>query len=157
MMSSAALTWTMFALEFLPQDSSSTPCADSAMTGDHSALSERPMKSTPPSYSGGLNLLNIIGRKEPLFAADLAQYGSELEHKVRDGRFLVVGGDSSIDSAVVREIFSRSPQVLHVADISENNLAEVVRNIRRSSGYIKGNFRTFAPDCGAPEFAARAA
>jgi UDP-N-acetylglucosamine 4,6-dehydratase len=55
---------------------------------------------------------------------------------------------------VVREIFARSPQALHVVDISENNMVELVREIRSTLGYIEGDFRTFAIDCGAREFSA---
>lgn len=113
--------------------------------------------STGPKLGGSLDILSLIGRNEPLFAADLGRYGAELEQRVRDGRFLVIGGAGSIGSAVVREIFRRSPRVLHVADISENNLAEVVRDVRSSLGYIKGDFKAFALDCGSPEFDAMVA
>ena len=41
---------------------------------------------------------------------------------------------------------------MHLVDISENNLVEVVRSIRSSLGYIVGDFKTFAIDCGSPEF-----
>ncbi|NCC37342.1 MAG: UDP-N-acetylglucosamine 4,6-dehydratase [Chloroflexia bacterium] len=54
----------------------------------------------------------------------------------------------------MREIFKRKPWVLHVVDISENNLVELVRDIRSTLGYIEGDFRTFAIDCGSVEFAA---
>jgi len=37
-------------------------------------------------------------------------------------------------------------------DISENNLVELVRDIRSSFGYIQGEFRTFALDVGSLEF-----
>jgi len=33
-----------------------------------------------------------------------------------------------------------------------NNLVEVVRDIRSSFGYVSGEFKTFALDCGSPEF-----
>lgn len=98
------------------------------------------------------SMLALIGRDQPLFTSDLAQYGKSLEDLVGKGRFLVVGGAGSIGAAVVRELFRRRPKVLHVVDISENNLAEVVRDIRSSMGYIEGDFRTFAIDSGSPEF-----
>ena len=37
-------------------------------------------------------------------------------------------------------------------DINENNLTELVRDIRSSLGYIKGNFKTFALDIGSVEY-----
>ena len=41
-----------------------------------------------------------------------------------------------------------------MVDISENNLVEVVRDIRSSLGYIEGEFKTFALDFGSIEFQA---
>ncbi|MNV21047.1 UDP-N-acetyl-alpha-D-glucosamine C6 dehydratase [compost metagenome] len=67
---------------------------------------------------------------------------------VRTSRFLVIGGAGSIGKAVVKEIFKRNPLKLHVVDISENNLVELVRDLRSTYGYIDGDFRTFALDAG---------
>jgi FlaA1/EpsC-like NDP-sugar epimerase len=69
-------------------------------------------------------------------------------------RFLVIGGAGSIGQAVVREIFKRNPRALHVVDISENNMVELVRDIRSTLGYNDADFRTFAIDCGSREFEA---
>ncbi len=113
--------------------------------------------SGKPRLAGGLDILSVIGREKPLFATDLKKYGQEMDQRVADGRFLVIGGAGSIGSAVVREIFKRNPRVLHVVDISENNLAELVRDIRSSLGYIKGDFKAFALDCGSVEFDAMVA
>ena len=73
---------------------------------------------------------------------------------VTASRFLVIGGAGSIGQAVVKEIFRRNPKALHVVDVSENNMVELVRDLRSSLGYIDGDFRTFAVDCGGSEFAA---
>ena len=67
-------------------------------------------------------------------------------------RFLVIGGAGTIGQAVVREIFRRNPRALDVVDISENNLVELVRDIRSSLGYIDGSFRTFPLDAGSGAF-----
>ncbi len=99
-----------------------------------------------------MNILETIGRKEPLFAADVARHEAELSAAVASGRFLVIGGAGSIGQAVTREIFKRRPRVLHVVDISENNMVELVRDIRSTLGYIDGDFSTFAIDCGGSEF-----
>ena len=99
-----------------------------------------------------MNIRELIGRSEPLFAADIARFEAELSALVRGGRFLVIGGAGSIGQAVVREIFRRGPKALHVVDISENNVVELVRDLRSSLGYIEGDFRTFAIDCGSVEF-----
>jgi len=101
-----------------------------------------------------LNVLGLIGREAPLFDADVEREEGRLSELVRRGRFLVIGGAGSIGQAVTREIFKRQPRALHVVDISENNMVELVRDLRSTLGYIEGDFRTFAIDCGAGEFAA---
>ena len=50
------------------------------------------------------------------------------------------------------EIFKRNPSKLHVVDISENNMVELVRDLRSSYGYINGDFQTFALDIGSVEY-----
>ena len=95
-----------------------------------------------------MNTLKLIGRDSLLFEDDLRHYGKELDEIVKSSKFLVIGGAGSIGSAVVKEIFKRNPLKLHVVDISENNLVELVRDIRSSLGYIDGEFKTFALDIG---------
>ena len=104
--------------------------------------------------SGMDSVLRLIGRERSLFEDELVQWNERLGDLVAGGRFLVIGGAGSIGQAVVREIFRRKPKVLHVVDISENNLVEVVRDIRSTEGYIEGDFRTFAIDAGSVEFRA---
>lgn len=99
-----------------------------------------------------MNILSLIGRKSELFTRDLFQWNSELVRVVQKSRFLVLGGAGSIGQAVTKEIFKRNPAKLHVVDISENNLVELVRDIRSSFGYIPGDFRTFALDIGSVEY-----
>ena len=101
-----------------------------------------------------MNILELIGRSEALFEADIHRHEHELSELVADSRFLVIGGAGSIGQAVTREIFKRKPKVLHVVDISENNMVELVRDIRSTLGYIDGDFSTFAIDCGSTEFEA---
>ncbi|MBD5434639.1 MAG: UDP-N-acetylglucosamine 4,6-dehydratase [Treponema sp.] len=98
------------------------------------------------------NILPLIGRTAPLFDRDIASNEGFLSGTVRASRFLVIGGAGSIGSAVTREIFARNPRLLHVVDISENNMVELVRDIRSSVGYSDGEFATFAIDCGSDIF-----
>jgi len=101
-----------------------------------------------------MDLLSVIGRSRRLFDEDIHCHEAALSAAVREGRFLVIGGAGSIGQAVTREIFQRHPRVLHVVDISENNMVELVRDIRSTLGYIDGDFGTFAIDCGSREFEA---
>lgn len=101
-----------------------------------------------------MNILQLIGRDEELFGNDIRRNERALSEAVSGSRFLVIGGAGSIGQAVTREIFRRNPKVLHVVDISENNMVEMVRDIRSTLGYIQGDFSTFAIDCGSSEFEA---
>src|SRR5688572_3712299 len=96
--------------------------------------------------------LSLIGRDQKLFASDVEKHRDELEAKVKASSFLVMGGAGTIGQAVAKEIFKRDPKALHVVDISENNLVELVRDIRSSFGYIKGDFQALPLDCGSLEF-----
>ncbi|WP_434580822.1 UDP-N-acetylglucosamine 4,6-dehydratase [Sulfurimonas sp. NW15] len=99
-----------------------------------------------------MDILKLIGREKALFDDDIQTYKNDLDKIVSDAKFLVLGGAGSIGSAVVKEIFSRNPKKLHVVDISENNLTELVRDIRSSFGYIEGEFATYALDIGSIEY-----
>lgn len=98
------------------------------------------------------SILLLIGRKKELFSTDISSHESELKSIVSESRFLVLGGAGSIGQAVTKEIFKRNPLKLHVVDISENNMVELVRDIRSSFGYINGDFQTFALDIGSLEY-----
>jgi len=98
------------------------------------------------------SILRLIGREKELFSNDITNHESQLAEIVSTSRFLVLGGAGSIGQAVTKEIFKRNPAKLHVVDISENNLVELVRDIRSSFGYIPGDFRTFALDIGSLEY-----
>jgi FlaA1/EpsC-like NDP-sugar epimerase len=97
-------------------------------------------------------MLKIIGRSVNLFEEDILNFGDQVKSIVSKSSFLVLGGAGSIGQAVTKEIFKRDPQKLHVVDISENNLVELVRDIRSSYGYINGDFQTFALDIGSWQF-----
>ena len=99
-----------------------------------------------------MNILSFIGREKELFAEDINNKEEELRDIIKVSSFLVLGGAGSIGQAVTKEIFKRKPKKLHVVDISENNMVELVRDLRSSLGYIEGDFRTFAIDIGSKEY-----
>lgn len=99
-----------------------------------------------------MDILNLIGRAQELFTEDIQRNETALSKIVSSSRFLVIGGAGSIGQAVTKEIFKRNPRKLHVVDISENNMVELVRDIRSSFGYIDGDFQTFALDVGSIEY-----
>ena len=101
-----------------------------------------------------MNILQLIGRKKELFLSDISKCEKLLKEKIETSSFIVLGGAGSIGQAVTKEIFKRNPRKLHVVDVSENNMVELVRDIRSSFGYIDGDFQTFALDIGSVEYEA---
>jgi len=101
-----------------------------------------------------MSYLDLIGRDQELFSNDIISLEGVIKKEVCNSRFLIIGGAGSIGQSVTKEIFKRDPKVLHVVDISENNMVELVRDIRSTVGYGTGDFKTFALDCGSDEFEA---
>jgi len=101
-----------------------------------------------------VNYPSLLNRTESIFKEDVDNLNNELIDVVSKSKILVVGGAGSIGQSVVLELFKRSPKLLHVVDLSENNLVELVRNIRGSLPREKGEFKTFAIDSMSPEFSA---
>ena len=99
-----------------------------------------------------MNLLPLIGRTNRLLVQDFENYGKELDEIVSQSKFLVIGGAGSIGQEVVKQIFKRNPRLLHVVDISENNLTEVIRDVRSSYGYTAGETEFFPLDYTTKEF-----
>ena len=101
-----------------------------------------------------MDLLSLIGRDTELFSSDIVSHEDALKIIIQKSRFLIIGGAGTIGQSVTREIFKRDPKILHVVDISENNMVELVRDLRSTEGYGSGEFKTFAIDCGSIEFEA---
>ncbi|MDC0607882.1 SDR family NAD(P)-dependent oxidoreductase [Amylibacter sp.] len=93
-----------------------------------------------------MEILKILGRKHQYFLQDMNHYKNELQQTICGARILVVGGAGSVGQAVAKLLFRFDPRVLHVVDVSENNLVELVRQIRSTDGYGSGDFRTFTCD-----------
>lgn len=99
-----------------------------------------------------MNVMEVIGRSSPLFDTDVLSREENLRQKVGGARILVIGGAGTIGQAVAREFFKRDPASLHVVDVSENNLVELVRDIRSTLGYGSGDFQTVPVDVGSRYF-----
>lgn len=96
-----------------------------------------------------------IERSPSLFHQDLACCSADLSNIIQNSRFLVIGGAGSIGQAVVKQLLYRNPLALHVVDLSENNLAELVRDIRSTNtkhADAFDGFRTYALDINSVEF-----
>src|SRR5262249_31110884 len=98
----------------------------------------------------GLNL-HLIGRARSLFTTDMQKHTRDIQTALTGARVLVYGGAGSIGKELVKQIFAFDPAALHVIDISENNLTELVRDLRSSRGYISGETQFLPIDMGSPE------
>lgn len=96
----------------------------------------------------------VLQRTQPLFGEDLRVNESLLQDKLSGARILVVGAAGTIGKAVTKELMRYPLGTLHAVDLSENNLVELVRDIRSSDDYSRVDFRTCAIDCGSREFEA---
>ena len=94
------------------------------------------------------DFLNILGRKNHLFSSDIKSCTREIDEIVKSSSFLVIGAGGSIGQSVSKQIFLRNPKKLHCLDINENSLVELVRDLRSSTGYIEGDFKTYVIDIG---------
>ena len=97
-------------------------------------------------------LEKIIGRNRSIFYEDLRQITTTLDKIVSKSTFLVLGGAGSVGQAVSKEIIKRNPIALHVVDINENNLVELVRDIRSSNFSFNSDFKTFPLDIGSKTY-----
>lgn len=95
---------------------------------------------------------SLLNREEKLFEEDILNNLEILKENVNDRNFLIIGGAGTIGQAVAKEIFDLNPKRLHVIDLSENNLVELVRDIRSSSINDRTEFKTFAIDVDSSEF-----
>ena len=99
-------------------------------------------------------LARVLGRDSSLFAADIESSRAALDEAITGARVLVIGAAGSIGAAFVRQLVPYGPAALHLVDISENGLVEIVRELRSSTLAMPGDFRTFSIGLGSPELRA---
>jgi FlaA1/EpsC-like NDP-sugar epimerase len=93
----------------------------------------------------------VVGRETSLFAQDIAAHRTRIADGIAGRRVLVVGGAGSIGSMTTRLLLEYAPAAVHVIDQSENYLAELVRDIRSSSGDARNvDLRLWPIDYGGP-------
>lgn len=97
-----------------------------------------------------MDVRQIIGRPRRLFDEDAPKLRA-IDEMIAGSRVLIIGGAGSIGREVAGEVFKRNPAVLHVIDLSENSLVELVRTVRSGHGYIDGEVRFLPLDIGSLE------
>ena len=97
-------------------------------------------------------LPSILKRSESLFKEDIESRKGILNEKIKDSSILVLGAAGSIGSAVVKALIPYGPKKLHLVDLSENGLVEVIRDLRSSSQKLPEDLKTYALDIFSEEF-----
>lgn len=99
-------------------------------------------------------LPSILGRDVSFLSEDMEDSRANIEDALQRARVLVIGAAGSIGSAFVSELAKYRLGGLHLLDVSENNLVEVVRQLRSGGINLPEDFRTFAIDFSALEMEA---
>jgi FlaA1/EpsC-like NDP-sugar epimerase len=97
-------------------------------------------------------LKKILGRNQSLFHSDLAKGNKQLSEEINSKRILVVGAAGSIGSAFVKQLMVFKPKCVHLVDPAENNLVELVRDLRSSSLKLPDDFMTISISMGSLMF-----
>lgn len=98
-------------------------------------------------------LSKILGRSRSMFADDMADHAQDLREAIGGRRLLITGAAGSVGSAFVKQVARYSPASLHLVDINESGLVELVRDLRSSPVQLPDDFRTVSIDFGSAEFA----
>lgn len=93
----------------------------------------------------------VTGRARSMFADDIERATPALHDAVSGRRILVVGGGGTIGAVTTELVVEFKPRVVHIVDVSENYLAELVRSVRNRSDAVRNiDFRTLPFDFGGP-------
>ena len=97
-------------------------------------------------------MAQILNRRHSLFQRDLASRKKEVREAISGARLLVLGAAGSIGGAFVKAVLPFQPGALHLVDPSENNLVELVRDLRSSDLQPPSDFQTYAIGMGSRPF-----
>ncbi len=87
---------------------------------------------------------HITNRGESFFSQDLQRHHDALLQAISGKSVLVIGGAGTIGSSYIRSVLKYHPSRLYVADISENGLTELTRDLRSAhGGYVPDEYKTY--------------
>lgn len=94
----------------------------------------------------------VTKRPESLLCADLNRYDNELKKQLEGKSALVIGGAGTIGSWYVKAILKYNISKLIIADINENGLTELTRDLRSSNSYLPPELITYPVNFADPVF-----
>lgn len=96
---------------------------------------------------------HVIKRNKSMFLQDIGECSNQLSKKIEGKSLLVIGGAGSIGSSFIKAVLPYKPSTLVVADINENALAELTRDLRSIKGmYIPDEYIPYPMDFSSPVF-----
>lgn len=99
----------------------------------------------------------LLERRRSLFAGDVEANAEKLSAEISQSRLLIVGAAGSIGQAFVKQLLPFRPKALHLVDLNENMLVELVRDLRSGETPLPADFATYSVDFSGPEFLAMSA
>lgn len=88
----------------------------------------------------------IFDFSQSIFQDDYNEYKVKFSNFLKNSSILVIGGAGSIGSAVVKELLNYNINKIHILDINENSLVEVIRDIRSTQYDLNCEIKTFVID-----------
>lgn len=93
------------------------------------------------------------GREQSLFALDIEKNREALLERLQGSRVAVIGAAGAIGSSVVKNILQFNPRSLVLFDLNENELVEIVRDLRSSREFdVPDEFAELPIGLGTTEF-----
>lgn len=97
---------------------------------------------------------SVTFRHTSMFAADIAANKETLSREIKSKKVCVIGGAGSIGSSFIKAVLHFEPKSVVVIDLNENGLAELVRDVRSTSGlFVPDEFRCYTLNFADPIFA----
>lgn len=95
----------------------------------------------------------VTGRSLSLFSEEMSDHACVLSDSLGRSRIAIVGAAGSIGAAVVKTILQFRPGALSLFDLNENNLVELVRDLRSTEGIrLPEDFAALPIGLGSTEF-----
>ncbi len=96
---------------------------------------------------------SITKRPLSMFAADIEANKDTLSKEIKNKKVCVIGGAGSIGSSFIKAILHFEPKSVVVVDLNENDLAELVRDVRSTDDlYVPDEFRCYTLNFADPIF-----
>ena len=96
---------------------------------------------------------SVTFRPVSMFASDIEANKEKLTEEIKGKKVCVIGGAGSIGSSFIKAVLCFEPKSVVVVDLNENGLAELVRDVRSTTGlYVPDEFRCYTLNFADPIF-----